>query len=274
MYGVVTGWQLSKDSLVSGSTALVPRVQLTVLGHFYEEVVLVHMQGYLFSAGRQPYFWNKSIDSLGFIMSAVINPRGRLPPLENSMESAHEHPSENFNQFSVWARFNVRFFAQVCENTTDYPCSAITSVRVKLTIDNKNSDPNNSDPDYTWVVFGLFTTLEYYLGIITACLPLLPPVGSRIAASFHDSIFSNALSWTRLSTWRLLSRWNGSKSLNLSETATFQPVHHNGYTHPTLDQPEPEDKTTASHVKPYSLQVPQHGRDCDNKPQITWYSSL
>jgi hypothetical protein len=64
---------------------------------------------------------------------------------------------------------------------------------------------NYNDETYTWINFGMFTTLEFYLGIITACLPFLPPVGSRIMTSFRDSKFSGVLSWTGASARRLWS---------------------------------------------------------------------
>ena len=101
-----------------------------------------------------------------------------------------------------------------------YSICILTGVRMKLAL-----DLDYSDATYNFIDFGLVSSFEFYLGILTACLPLLSPAISKISSSVQGSVFSNAFSWPRRSTRRLISKTSGSKSLkdtksgNVSDTS-------------------------------------------------------
>ena len=126
-----------------------------------------------------------------------------------------------------------------------------------------------NDETYTWIIFGMFTTLEFYLGIITACLPLLPPVGAEIVKTFHDSKLSSLLSRSRTSTWRI---WTGSRSKSdtlgqksTDDSLSGNPQHHhhrNSTYYPLEDRPSQGSLTTthSTHVS-YPLAVSKYNKD-------------
>ena len=62
-------------------------------------------------------------------------------------------------------------------------------------------DVDYSDETHSIVNFGLLSSFEFYLGNVTACLPLLSPAISRVHASLRNGLLS-----TRRSTRRLLSK--------------------------------------------------------------------
>lgn len=86
----------------------------------------------------------------------------------------------------------------------------VTVVRLVLlaTTDYENGETT------PWLVIGIFTTMEFYLGIITACLPLLPPVGSHIAKTFRESRLQDAFLWSFTSLRQLWSSRSSEGSLS------------------------------------------------------------
>ena len=88
----------------------------------------------------------------------------------------------------------------------------LTGVRIQLAL-----DLDYSDVTYNIIDFGTLSSLEFYLGNVTACLPLLAPAISKIASSMQGGVFSNAVPWPRRSTRRLTSKVSGSKSLKDTE---------------------------------------------------------
>lgn len=81
----------------------------------------------------------------------------------------------------------------------------VTIVRLVLVV-----HINYADETYTWITFGMFTTLEFYLGIVTASLPLLPPVGKRVSELFVDSSLASILFRVR-SSIRHLWPWESGR---------------------------------------------------------------
>lgn len=117
------------------------------------------------------------------------------------------------------------------------------------------------DVTWMWIYFGLFTTLEFYLGIITACLPALPPVAARIGKT---KTFFNIASWSRSSARRLLSRETSKlrqtdpaswHEPNDKDSRTHRPF--DGYEYPLLDQSKSDTKVTATQLKPHGYTVPR-----------------
>ena len=124
----------------------------------------------------------------------------------------------------------------------------LTGVRIQLAL-----HLDYSDATYNLIDFGLLSYFEFYLGNITACLPLLSPAISQIASSMQEGVFSNAFSWPRHSTRRLISKVSGSKSLkdtnagNVPDTSGdqgFERIDDLGY--PLVSNPHVKNNVTAS----------------------------
>ena len=124
----------------------------------------------------------------------------------------------------------------------------LTGVRIRLAL-----DLDYSDATYNLIDFGTLSSFEFYLGNLTACLPLLAPAISKIASSMQGGVFSNAFSWPRRSTRRLISKVSGSKSLkdtklgdvsNTSDDQGFERFDDLGY--PLVNNPHVKNNVTAS----------------------------
>lgn len=128
-----------------------------------------------------------------------------------------------------------------------YSICILTGVRIKLAL-----AIDYSDATYNLIDFGLLSSFEFYLGNLTACLPLLAPAISKISSSMKGSVFSEAFFWTRRSTRRLISR-SSRKSLkdtsfdkasgNSGEHA-FERLDDLGY--PLVNNPHLQNDVTAS----------------------------
>ena len=139
----------------------------------------------------------------------------------------------------------------------------LTGVRIQLAL-----DLDYSDATYNLIDFGTLSSFEFYLGNFTACLPLLSPAVSKIASSMQEGVFSNAFSWSKRSTRRLMSKVSGSKSLkdtklgNVSDTSGdqgFERIDDLGY--PLVSNPHVKNNVTASfddgHLPPLPRQTHQ-----------------
>lgn len=128
-----------------------------------------------------------------------------------------------------------------------YSICILTGVRIQLAL-----DLDYSDATYSLIDFGTLSSFEFYLGNLTACLPLLAPAISKIASSMQEGVFSNAFSWPRRSTKRLISRVSGSKSLkdtkgDVSDTSGDQGFEHfDDLGYPLVNNPHVKNNVTAS----------------------------
>lgn len=134
----------------------------------------------------------------------------------------------------------------------------LTGVRIKLAL-----GVNYSDATYGLIDFGTLSSFEFYLGNLTACLPLLSPAISKISSSMKGGLFSSAFSWTRRSTRRLVSKGSRNKSLkdtklrNASDTSgehEFERLDDLGY--PLVNNPHVQNDAIASFDNDPQPQIP------------------
>ena len=124
----------------------------------------------------------------------------------------------------------------------------LTGVRIQLAL-----HLDYSDAPYNLIDFGTLSSFEFYLGNLTACLPLLAPAISKIASNMQGDVFSNAFSWPRRSTRRLIIKVSGSRSpkdtkfgdvSDSSGNQGFKHIDDLGY--PLVNHPHVKNNVTAS----------------------------
>ena len=82
---------------------------------------------------------------------------------------------------------------------SDIRICVLTGVRIKLSLDVDYGDETYSVED-----FGILSSFEFYLGNITACLPLLSPALSELSSNIHG-MASSVVNLSRTSRRRLVN---------------------------------------------------------------------